>query len=113
YLQDSSGNRLPRYYDASGTGINNVVTLRPSLRFSSTTEIEKISEISGEGALILDDSNIDLSDVDIRGFLAEDSSIVILQTVASMSSFPPVVPNLFITSPSGSPVLTQINANIE
>jgi hypothetical protein len=96
-LQDISGNPQARYYSASASDIT---VLRPTLSFSATSEIEDIGQISGEGALLID-ADVDLSVTDIGDFLAEDSSIVILQTNTSLlnlNSFPPSVPNLFITS---------------
>lgn len=105
-LQGASGNRKERYY---GPSPNDLLILRPSLRVSTTSEISSIFEISGEGALILD-GNVDLTHVDIGNFLAEDSSIVILNMSGPVSGLPPTVPNLFVGSVSTA--ATTINSNL-
>ncbi|MCA1762696.1 MAG: hypothetical protein LC664_06865, partial [Flavobacteriales bacterium] len=96
-MQDGSGNPLPRYFQAGAT---NLTLLRPTLIANSTNNIEKIGEINGEGALKLT-GDVNLSEVNAGGFLAQDESIVIIESGTStldFLSFPPNIPNLFITS---------------
>lgn len=110
-LQDAMGNPLPRYYDNSGNSVKQVITLRPGVNFSATAELDKVQEISGEGTIILTSNNIDITKTDIGGFLAKDSSIIILQGVTNISTLPSDIPNLFIVSPT--PSSTVINSNLK
>lgn len=105
-LQDSVGNRQRRFNgpDAADFGI-----LRPTLEIGTTTEIARVNQISGEGALVLK-GDVDLSVCDIGGFLAEDSAIVIINnnnhtTPITINFLPSVVPNLFFAR--SAPILTK------
>ncbi|HKL02063.1 MAG TPA: hypothetical protein VJ911_00255, partial [Cryomorphaceae bacterium] len=98
-MEDNGGNKLPRY---NGGSPSDITLLRPTLRLSSTSELGDVKQISGEGALLLQE-DINLSVADIGGFLNADSSIVIVQSpsgILQMNSIPANVPNLFITSSS-------------
>jgi hypothetical protein len=110
-MQNTAGVRQPRYNGpASEIGLR-----RPSLRFASTAQIEDIGQITGEGALIMTGA-ADITAVDIGDFLSEDSSMVVLQPSATLTltSFPPNVPNLFVTSGSNGSanVTSTIQSNI-
>ena len=99
-LQDPSGNRLPRYMD---TDINNLGILRPTLKLGATSDIIKVQQITGEGELWIEE-NVDMGVSDIGGFLAEDSSVVVLAPGASMiyNFLPANIPNLFIAKNSNT-----------
>ncbi len=73
-LQDAGGNRQPRYNGPTSADLG---ILRPTLQISNTTDIIKVGQISGEGELMLK-GDIDLGVTDLGGFLAEDSSVVVI-----------------------------------
>ncbi len=113
-LQDASGNPQPRY---NGPVIGDIGILRPTLEISNTSDIIKVAQITGEGALMLK-GNIDLGVTDIGGFLAEDSSIVVMNfgdlAPKSMNFLPAVVPNLFLAL--SRPIITsdiRVRGNLE
>ena len=97
-LQDAEGNRLERYQSSTPSELT---LLRPSLAISSTANILKVGQISGEGGLLLT-NDIDLGVTDVGGFMAEDSSIVIVKyssaLVTHANFLPSTVPNLFLAS---------------
>ena len=96
-MEDSGGNPVGRY---NGSNANEIALLRPTLRLSNTSQLGEVREISGEGALLLT-ADVDLSIADIGGFLAQDSSIIVIQSSSSnlgISNLPVNIPNLFLTS---------------
>ncbi len=95
-LQTSAGNPQPRW---NGPAAADITVLRPTLSVSSTMDIQRIGQITGEGALLLT-GDVNFSVTDVSDFLARDSSIVILQpeTVIDINGLPPEVPNVFVTS---------------
>ena len=95
-LQDASGNRQPRY---NGSSPGDLGILRPTLQIAQTSDIVNVRQISGEGELMLK-GDIDLGVTDLGDFLAEDSSIVVINngtlTPLTVNFLPPVIPNLFL-----------------
>lgn len=94
-LQDIGGARQPRY---NGGAEADLGVLRPTLEISNTSDIVKVAQISGEGELMLK-GDIDLGVTDIGGFLAEDSSIVVINngySTLTLNFLPAVIPNLFL-----------------
>ena len=99
-LQDTGGNRLPRY---AGSAAADIGILRPTLQILKTEDIVRVGQIAGEGELMLIPSiteDIDLGVTDIGNFLAEDSSVVVFkpanETLRNLSFLPGELPNLFI-----------------
>ena len=113
-LQDVSGNSQPRYNGPSSVDLG---ILRPSLEIVNTSDIIRVGQITGEGALILKD-NIDLGVTDLGGFLAEDSSVVVIDESSGapfkLDFISASLPNLFIAT--GEPSITAdltIRGNLE
>jgi len=99
-LQDQSDPplRQPRY---NGPNPADLGILRPTLKISSTSDIIKVAQISGEGAIMID-GDVDLGVTDLGGFLNEDSSVVVINnsslTETAFNFLPSTLPNLFIAN---------------
>ncbi len=113
-LQDASGNLQPRYY---GPSIADIAIIRPTLDLSATSDIIKVSQIAGEGAIMLRE-NIDLGVTDLGDFLSRDSSVIVLNNGSPVpftyDFLPSEVPNLFLAETSA--IITsdiRVNGNLE
>lgn len=111
-LQNISGERLPRYYSPAAADLT---LLRPTFSFESTSEIENIDQIIGEGTILLR-GDVDLTAVNLGDFVRQDSAIVMVESQGSvvLNHLPAEVPNLFLTTADNgsAPNLHRIASNI-